>query len=168
MDIQHKLIKYFQAMVFNKKYLLVLLAVVSVICSCKRAEEATNRSYLVNNTNDTIYCKMFGYWPFAPSREYVVPQEKILIGNGQYTQFEYIKSLSNEGDSIVFYNKSDTVIWYAPLQKLPDSIHSFYNENSWNIEYGGRNNKYEIATFTITEDDFKKNDCRVGKGESHP
>jgi hypothetical protein len=58
----------------------------------------------------------------------------------------------------VFRHDTLMVKWGAPLRNLPDSIHSFYNENSWVITEGGRKNKYVIATFTITEDDFKKND----------
>jgi len=154
METLRKLIKYFHIMDF-KSIILFFFSVIFLNSCLERTEEATNRSYLINNTTDTVYCKMFGSWPFASDKEYILPQEKILIGNGQYTQFEYIRSLRNQGDSIIFYNNSDTVIWYAPLRNLPDSIHSFYNENSWDIKYGGRKNKYEIATFTITEDDFK-------------
>ena len=137
------------------KRIIIFLSLIIFTLSCKRDIDATNQGYIINKSSDTIYCKMFGIWPFGTSEQYILPQQKILIGTGQYTQFEHIRSLRNEGDSIMFYNKSDTVVWYAPLKKLPDSIHSFYNENSWKIESGGRNNEYEIATFTITEDDFK-------------
>ena len=151
MVIQYKLTKYSQIMGFKN---IIVLLIFIFIFSCKKADDVQNHMYITNSTTDTVYCSMFGSWPFAPNDEYILPKQTILGSAGGQTVFEYIRSLRNEGDSIVFYNKTDTVIWRAPLLNLPDSIHSFYNENSWEITYGGKNNKYEIATFTITEEDF--------------
>ena len=48
------------------------------------------------------------------------------------------------------------ISWYPPLRSLPDSIHDFYNFNSWEITQGGVKNKWDIGTFTIREEDLKQ------------
>ena len=62
----------------------------------------------------------------------------------------------NSADNKDYYIGNCLVSWAPPLMSLPDSIHSFYNINSWEIDKGGKNNKYDIATFTIKEEDLKQ------------
>ncbi|MCL2311085.1 MAG: hypothetical protein FWC41_01160 [Firmicutes bacterium] len=66
---------------------------------------------------------------------------------------------ASQGDEHHFYIElTPKVSWKPPLLSLPDSIHGFYNFNSWITTKGGRKNKWDRATFTITENDLKRND----------
>jgi len=48
--------------------------------------------------------------------------------------------------------------WGGPVVSLPDSIHTFYNTNSWVITTDGpKKRKRTIATFTITDEDLSQN-----------
>jgi hypothetical protein len=68
-----------------------------------------------------------------------------IIFNGGYRPFEE--------QARVFRNDSLKVTWNGPAQEMPDSIHHFYNYNSWEHwlidEYEG------IVQFTIYESDFE-------------
>ncbi len=154
MDIQVGLTIFLRNMVSK---ILVVIFCAFLFSSCwEKSMEDSHQAYLVNETDDTIYCyegDNFGLT--ALSREYVLPREKALLSNGQFTQFQDIRRLNNQGDSVYVYTKYDTVVWYPPLRKMPDSIHSYYNENSWEITKGGSKNKYTISTFRIYKSDFK-------------
>jgi hypothetical protein len=62
----------------------------------------------------------------------------------------YVLNLYN-----AYYHVLPVVKWGGTLQDLPDSIHSFYNKNSWVFSKNPNNSKAEVITFTITEDDLK-------------
>lgn len=51
------------------------------------------------------------------------------------------------------------VSWGGPLKKSSNEVHSFYNENSWIFSKNPNDNKKRkiVATFTITEEDLKRN-----------
>ncbi|MFO7867822.1 MAG: hypothetical protein R6U95_00810 [Bacteroidales bacterium] len=70
---------------------------------------------------------------------------KRLIFSGGYRPFEE--------QARVYRNDSLKVTWNGPAQEMPDSIHHFYNYNSWEHwlidEYEG------IVQFTIYESDFE-------------
>lgn len=157
MDIQHKLIKYFQIMAFNK-YIIVFILFLTV--SCKRADDAWNEIQIENSTKDTIGLnfRRLGGTPSGFEHK-IFPKDKFCYARAVHaSDYDLIRdNWGRNGDTIeIFRNDTLMVKWGAPLRNLPDSIHSFYNENSWIIENGGRKDKYIIATFTITEDDFKK------------
>ena len=54
-----------------------------------------------------------------------------------------------------YYYVSTVVRWSGPLLYLSDSIHGFYNIKSWVIKKSGEGTQWDVATFTITEDDLK-------------
>ena len=161
MDIHHKLIKYFQIMASK---LTIILVVILLVLSCKRADNAWNEVKIMNETNDTILLNFRRITGTEEGLIYeILPKENYRLANAIYTSdFGIIEdNWGKEGDTIQIFNHDTTVIlakWGAPLRYLPDSIHSFYNKNSWVITNGGRKDKYVIATFTITEADFKKNE----------
>jgi hypothetical protein len=151
MEKQHRLTKHFLIMAFKISFIIFMISL--LLFSCKRADEAQHLSYLKNTTGDTIY---FVWQDLEPGLIYPYGNVIFLSGVNYSSTIEYIKETYNkDGDTVMFYNSRDTVKWRAPFRNLPDSIHSFYNENSWEITYGGNKNKYERATFTITEDDFR-------------
>jgi len=57
----------------------------------------------------------------------------------------------------VYRSDSSKVVWGEPAVDLPDSIHSFFNYNSWELEMLGGEfpNPKGILKFYIQEDDFK-------------
>ena len=60
------------------------------------------------------------------------------------------------GNLTLFMGEICYVKWGGPVVTLPESVHSFYNTNSWVLKTEGKKkNKRTIATFTITEDDLK-------------
>ncbi len=153
MDIQDRLTIFLRNTVSK---ILTTMFCILLLSSCwEKSIEASNQTYLVNETDDTIYCRWGdGVNLTLLDREYILPHERQFAGNGM-TEFEYIRSLLHQGDSVYVYTKYDTVVWYPPLRKMPDSIHSYYNENSWEITKGGSKNKYTISTFRIYKSDFK-------------
>ena len=66
-----------------------------------------------------------------------------------------LKMIECNSRDTLYVEKQHRVSWLPPLQYLSDSVHSFYNIKSWVIKKGGKKNKWERATFTITEDDLK-------------
>ncbi len=158
MDIKKKLKKYLENIIFKS---IRIVAILLLLNSClSRSLDATNQGYIINDTEDTLYCTIFGNTNLIPSSvDYIAPHQKASLGNGQYTQFEFLYKIKNFGDSVNVYidkNKDSCVcVWYPPLQRLPDSIHSFYNKQSWKISKGGYKDKYTVATFTIREEDIK-------------
>ncbi len=153
------LIKYFQIM--DSKKIIIFLLLVLFMAACRDGEDdLSHNGYFYNTTNDTVFCFIEGK-DKNPDFYYdlKIPPEtkKMVISSSIYTTIENLKLFNNrEGiDSVMFYTKNDTVIWHAPFKKLPDSIHSFYNENSWDVRCGGKKHKYVTAVFTITEADFK-------------
>ncbi len=126
--------------------------------SCwQRSEEFKSKGYFYNATNDTVFCFWGEQPPYHPVTLLIPPMtnEEFIRG---VNPIDDLKRLHNETgiDAVMFYTKNDTVVWHAPFKSLPDSIHSFYNENSWEIsEYGCKKNRYVVASFTLRETDFK-------------
>jgi hypothetical protein len=140
---------------------LIILIILSFF-SCKRAEDAWNEIRIMNETNDTLTLNISKKY-ISDIGEYflIKPNKSIRIANATYiSDFEIINSNWGDARDTIEIYRHDTLLakWGAPLRNLPDSIHSFYNKNSWVIEEGGRKNKYIIATYTIGEVDFKKGD----------
>lgn len=78
--------------------------------------------------------------------------------------FDLLKMNLQSEDSVCLYSE-DTILlktWYGPLQTQADSIHSFFNKNSWMIE----NQNYKITQkkekdyfwyyFMIMDEDFNE------------
>ena len=119
-----------------------------------KVDDAYNQIIICNNTVDTISFVIKKntrlYYPISPKENYILAIDDI-------SNFEIIENnWGKTGDTIEIY-RNDTLMvkWGAPLREMPDSIHDFYNKNSWILEEGGYKNEYIIATFTITEEDFK-------------
>ncbi|MFA5493017.1 MAG: hypothetical protein WC245_08775, partial [Bacteroidales bacterium] len=93
-------------------------------------------------------------------KDTLYPNSEYLMARALYTSgFGIIEdNFGDSRDTIEIYRNDSLLIkWGGPLQSLPDSIHSFYNRNSWIIEEGGRKDKFVLATFTIINDDFEYN-----------
>jgi hypothetical protein len=154
------------------KSIIITLFVILLSYSCKRNEEATNRLFVENATTDTIFLankSHTGYVLFSPSecKEFASSyQHSISEIIAQYYDGVKVYKLANPtSDSILIYDEGGVhqyyieampkVTWSPPLVSLPHENHSFFNINSWVITKGGLDDEWDIATFTITEDDFK-------------
>ena len=61
------------------------------------------------------------------------------------------------GGQILFMGNICYAKWGGPIVALPDSIHSFYNVNSWEVtEKGSGKHRCIIATFTVRPEDLKE------------
>ncbi len=131
---------------------LLLLSLFGFLLSCRKYE--TNQNYLINNTNDTIVCSIGGGDFFYPNQ--LPPQSMAVMGHRENTVFELLEQRPNYGDSVCIYKGDDTLIWYAPLDHLPDSIHSFYNKTSWTIKNMGGDgvDACRMYSFIVSESDF--------------
>ena len=163
MDIQHKLMKPFLTM-DSKLLLIILIIFILSFSACKRADDAWNKVVISNKTNELLILNISKKHISNVGEYFLIePKNSIELANAIYTSdFGIIEdNWGMKGDTIEIFNHDTTVIlakWGAPLRDLPDSIHSFYNKNSWVIEQGGRKNKYTIITFIIEEDDLNKNE----------
>jgi hypothetical protein len=157
MEKQHKLMKHFLVIVFKMSFIILITSF--LLFSCKRADDAWNELNVRNATNDTLTLNISKryisdvpmYYDLLPNKIFRLSIDESISG------FDIIRAnFGDKQDTIEIY-RNDTLMvkWGGPLRSLPDSIHSFYNENSWEITNGGQKNKYVIATFTITEDDFR-------------
>lgn len=141
-----------------------------------------NELCIINGTSDTVF---FTEEMRSSNKHYYLlrPYEYYSYGKGEQSVFDLIKEeqrldvkievykLSNPdsisieivdertigGDNKKYYhiNPIPLVRWEPPLVTEHDSVHSFYNTASWKFTKGGIKCEWDIATFTVTEDDFK-------------
>jgi hypothetical protein len=154
------------------KSIIITLFVILLSYSCKRNEEATNRLFVENATSDTIFLAKNSYGsyfillPFECCQYAETYQQSISEIISEHFDFIEVYKLAcstcvgklvydQYGGKQHYVETIPKVIWSPPLVSLPHENHSFFNINSWVITKGGLDNKWDIATFTITEDDFK-------------
>ncbi len=139
-----------------------LVAFVLLFSGClERSPDYENRLWVNNATPDTLYFQVTKKYMWDDAyldQRYLSPGLNSLGGHYKYSAMEIIqKEYKYRGDTVEIYrNKMIAIKWAGPLREMPDSIHSFFNKNSWEIKMGGHKDDWEIATFTITEADFIK------------
>jgi hypothetical protein len=169
----------------SKIIIPVFLIILLVFTSClSRDTEAENSLNIFNATEDTIIVAI-KYRSSYRLYHIIQPYECYRFG-GNHTssvfetikeRFEYLDKeieiyklacdtcsgikINDQGGTQNEFNFhyieiQPRIFWLPPLLYLPDSVHSFYNINSWVVKKGGRKNKWERATFTITKDDLKQ------------
>ncbi|MDR0207482.1 MAG: hypothetical protein LBI45_09540 [Bacteroidales bacterium] len=180
METQQVLPRFLPHLVFKVYTTFVFLFIFS---SCfKPNPEKMNEIKIINATNDTIvfaennskanYCYYFTLRPneYRSMSAYDQGIYEMIIKNYQEygTIIEIYKPTCSTCNGVkvldawaaqdsFYIEKSPLVSWKPPLLTLSDSIHSFYNFNSWMISAGGKKNKWDRAVFTITKDDFETN-----------
>ena len=153
--------------------------------SClKHNEDYENELCIINGTGDTIF---FATEPKRSFKHYYLlrPYEYYSYCKAEQSVFDVIKEeqrfevkikvyklASPDSENIEIYdlrtsgsenkdyyriNPNPLVTWEPPLITENKNVHSFYNTNSWEFTKGGIKCKWDIATFTITEDDFNLN-----------
>jgi hypothetical protein len=122
-----------------------------------------NQIWINNSTSDTLIVQTKKkYIDDDFFYEYLLFPGENLIGHHSKLSIEgLIREMFGRyrGDTVEIYRNDVLEIkWAGPVRKMPDSVNHIFNINSWVIEMGGRKNKMEIATFTISESDFVKHD----------
>lgn len=151
---------------------VILIVLMLMLTGCPPA--AFDYSYQVfyrNETTDTILL-IFGKddadynvdsLTISPMRDTFFEGESWI---GVYKDEDPLVHLLNQStvpimDQVRAYrHDSLKVTWGGPGRNMPDSIHHFYNYNSWDswlLDEKGCCGETGIIMFTITEDDFVKN-----------
>lgn len=127
----------------------LLFIIIISYSSCKREENAWNEVRVINSTSDTLVLNLSKkYISDKGDKDTLYPNSEYLMARALYTSgFGIIEdNFGDSRDTIEIYRNDSLLIkWGGPLQSLPDSIHSFYNRNSWIIEEGGRKDKFVLA-----------------------
>jgi len=125
----------------------------------QRNPDYENQLWINNSTNDTLLFQVTKkYISDLPGDDVrLIPGWNRLGGHDQYSAKELIKrEWKYRGDTIEIVRKGyQTIKWAAPLREMPDSVHHFFNETSWEVKMGGHKEEWEIVTFTLTDEDFK-------------
>lgn len=156
MEKKQKLYKPLDFTVFKTIIIVFLL----LLQGCwQRNPEFENQLWINNSTTDTLL--------FQVTKKYIsdLPGDDMrlipgLNRLGEHDQFSVKELIKREwkyrGDTIEIVRKGyQTIKWAAPLREMPDSVHHFFNETSWEVKMGGHKEEWEIATFTLTDEDFK-------------
>jgi hypothetical protein len=122
----------------------------------KRIKNNTVDTLLVLfGTNSEKYCGIDSI-EIMPNSNYVFESSKgIDEGENPIILFFSDASVSFTKQARVYRNDSLKVTWNGPAQEMPDSIHHFYNYNSWE-QWMIDDEVYDgIVQFTIYESDFE-------------
>ncbi len=114
-----------------------------------------------NNTNDSLLL-IFGKEEISDSFV-LCPNIETVCGNIVFENGDDIirdllftkENCAFEEQTQVYQHDSLLVTWLGPGREMPDSIHHFYNYNSWEILVEADNGK--VVQFTITESDYNVN-----------
>jgi len=123
-------------------------------------EDYNYRIYYRNATNDTLILllgsdsasyetKSFKLSPLDSVRHIGIPINKgeDVIKEGLFSGYYLL-----EDQARIYKDDSLIVNWYGPLREMPDSVHHFFNYNSWDYWLIDKHNG--IVRFTVYEEDF--------------
>ena len=163
----------------NKIILLVIIGLFFSSC-LRRNPDFYNEIGIYNSTKDKlIYLEktikngstLYSFQPIATLDYHCRDLKKYSISEMLYERYEKqniifsVYKLACDTCESIEIRYSDSyyriepeprVEWVPPFVSLHDSVHSFYNLNSWVIEKGGNKNEYDKAVFTIRKEDLEK------------
>ena len=173
------------AFLTNKWFILLYGSMLLLFSSCWDPDrESIHQLRIANNTNDTLVfslvvrhlcpnCEVAAEdaWELFPNDDIHIATDVELSGFdllnhycGSYLDTAIIYKITDDtlnSKKILtlsgnYYYVSTLVRWGGPLLCLSDSIHSFYNESSWNFSKNSNSNKNKkiVATFTIRPEDL--------------
>lgn len=143
---------------------VLLILIVSVMSSCRIFEiddmgDYEFISYIINGTDDSLRVILYNEASMFELDTIIPANNKIPYNGGPEVAKEdniLTDHLFNDyyNDSYivnVYRGDSLSVKWLGPASYMGDSVHHFYNYNSWDV--GLVNNEY-ILEFTIYESDL--------------
>ena len=161
--------------VMDSKKIIFLVIIGLFFSSCEKPNpDFHNEIGIFNSTGDILIFSEYKSWdfyqPIYPGYALMcltklpISEELYLVYEKNNIKFRVFKLACDTCESIeIRYSDryyriepEPRVEWVPPFVSLPDSIHSFYNLNSWVIEKGGNKNEYDKAVFTIRKKDLEK------------
>ena len=139
--------------VFLVSFLFSLLLFIASSCDPGYYEDFA----ICNNTKDTIVVclneNIYKEWKgeFVPKQTIAFSE----VDHGSSLKSTLERVINNSYHSFRLYRHDTCLVhWNGKMQHLGDSIHNFYNYDSWTTMVTG---KYSLcSTFTITEDDLRQ------------
>jgi hypothetical protein len=145
-----------------KLYLLILLTLMSS-CDLFRWDDGGDykyKSYIRNESNSSIRILIDKENSPYSLDTILVHNEQVIYNSGRevdkgddvLTERLFLDSYDDSYNVNIFIDDSLYIVWTGPTTYMGDSIHHFYNYDSWDIEL--IDNEY-ILEFTIYESDLK-------------
>ncbi len=139
-------------------YFIGFFIIILFTVSCNK-NKLEHEVWIYNGTNDTVDCNLGETGLFEVNKFSLSPFERKLVNIDKKRSIFDILNDENI-TSVSFYNQKTTVIWKPPLQDESHKGHDFFYVNSWIMDNTYHNTlfkskEYVIATFTITDYDFK-------------
>jgi hypothetical protein len=163
----HKLMLHIIYTLIGLKNILYLLALMFLLPGCDlfRWDDGGDYkyiSYIKNESNDSLRIYIHKSTSIYNIDSTIAHNSKISYNGGRevdkrddvLTERLFYDSFDNSYDVSVYLEDSLVVKWSGPPSYMGDSIHHFYNYDSWNVELIG--NVYELE-FVIYESDLKGN-----------
>jgi len=128
----------------GRNIIFVFIFLLFAAILCEKGPEPTANNYTAwvhNTTNNTISFNSKGSSEYNRNEEYLIPAyDSIKFGTANYNDVD--NSLNPIEQFIlndllyvkIYRNDSLKVTWEGPAAYLPDTIHSFFNYNSWEIK----------------------------------
>ena len=145
-------------MIMDSKVLIIFVLFSLLLLIASSCDPGYHEYFAIcNKTKDTIVVclneNIYKEWKggFAPNQTSAFTE----LDNGSSLESE-LESLINDNYQSFRVYRHDTCLvhWEGKMQHLGDSIHNFYNYDSWTTVVTG---KYTLcSTFTITEDDLRQ------------
>jgi len=146
----------------DKFYLLILLTLMSS-CDLFRWDDGGDykyKSYIRNESISSIRILIDKENSPYSLDTILAHNEQVIYNSGRevdkgddvLTERLFLDSYDDSYNVSVFIEDSLYVVWSGPSTFMGDSVHHFYNFDSWNVEL--IDNVYELS-FTINETDIK-------------
>jgi len=150
-------------------YGLLLIIITLTSCDLFSWDEISDcyyNVYIENQTSDTL--KIYGGTDTASYTKdsfYVNPYEKVDYYDGFSLNkgedpirngFFHETTRSKSEQIRIYINNKLVINWIGPPREMGDTIHHFFNYNSW-VSQLNKNGKDGIIQFTIYESDLKSN-----------
>ena len=158
----HKLIMLItDILIGHKKAYIILISLLLTSCRLFFLDDQGDysyKSYILNDTEDTLKIisvkdvDIYGLDRIILPSEYIPFKggRKVYKGDDVLKEHLFVDS-EDSFDVLIYLNNKLAVKWIGPAQEMGDSIHHFYNYDSWDVEL--IDNEYEII-FTILESDM--------------
>jgi len=156
----HKLIKHMKIIQIGRKYFIYII-LISFFTSCDIFKWDSSgyysfSSHIVNKTEDSVRIILYNEESLYALDTTLSPDAKILhngareVGKDDDVLTQYLfHDYYNESYILEVYRKDSLIeSWYGPARFMGDSVHHFYNYDSWDVTLID----YEyILEFTIYE-----------------
>ncbi len=128
----------------GRSIILVFIFLLFAAILCEKGPEPTTNNYTAwvhNSTTSTLSFNYIGSSEYSRKEKYLIPAyDSIKVGTVNYNDVDNLLDPIEQfsfNDFLyvkIYRNDSLKVTWEGPAADLPDSVHSFFNYNSWEIK----------------------------------